>query len=184
MGRQAEIIISGFGGQGALFAGQLLAYAGIAENLHVTWIPSYGPEMRGGTANCTVIVSEEEIGAPIIRNPTASIVLNLPSMEKYGPLVKPGGLLIVNESLVPLRSERDDIQVIYIPASDIATDMGNARMANLVLLGALVQATGIVSLDTVASQLEKHISERHQRWLEPNKQALRKGADLAAAQQP
>lgn len=181
---QAEVIISGFGGQGALFAGQLLAYAGIAENLHVTWIPSYGPEMRGGTANCTVIVSEEDIGAPIIRNPSAAIVLNLPSMEKYGPLVKPGGLLIVNESLVPMRSGRNDIRVIYIRATDIATDMGNPRMANLVLLGALVQATGIVSLETVATELGKHISERHRRWLEPNRQALRQGAELAAAQQP
>jgi len=180
--RQEEVIFSGFGGQGALFAGQLLAYAGIAEDLHVTWIPSYGPEMRGGTANCTVIVSEEEIGAPIIRNPSAAVVLNLPSMEKYEPLVKAGGLLIVNQSLVPMRSERDDIRAIYARASDIATELGNARMANLVLLGALVQATGIVSLETVMIELGKHISDRHKRWLEPNKEALKKGAKLAAAQ--
>jgi 2-oxoglutarate ferredoxin oxidoreductase subunit gamma len=182
--REAEVIISGFGGQGALFAGQLLAYAGIAENLQVTWIPSYGPEMRGGTANCTVIVSEEDIGAPIIRNPSVAVILNLPSMEKYGPLVKPGGVLIVNESLVPMRSEREDIRIIYIRASDISTDLGNPRMANLVLLGALVQATGVVSLKTVASELGKHISERHRRWLEPNRQALQKGAELATVQQP
>ncbi len=177
--KHEETIFSGFGGQGALFAGQLLAYTGIAENLYVTWIPSYGPEMRGGTANCTVIVSEEEIGAPIISKPTAAIVLNLPSLEKYGPLVKPGGLLIVNESLVPARCERDDIRVIYIPASDIATEMGNPRMANMLLLGAFVQATGIVSLETVMSELEKHLSERQRKWLEPNKEALQKGAELA-----
>lgn len=177
--KHEETIFSGFGGQGALFAGQLLAYTGIAENLYVTWIPSYGPEMRGGTANCTVIVSEEEVGAPIISNPTAAIVLNLPSLEKYGPLVKPGGLLIVNESLVPARCERDDIRVIYIPASDIATEMGNPRMANMLLLGAFVQATGIVSLETVMSELEKHLSERQRKWLEPNKKALQKGAELA-----
>lgn len=177
--KHEETIFSGFGGQGALFAGQLLAYTGIAENLYVTWIPSYGPEMRGGTANCTVIVSEEEVGAPIISHPTAAIVLNLPSLEKYGPLVKPGGLLIVNESLVPARCERDDIRVIYIPASDIATEMGNPRMANMLLLGAFVQATGIVSLETVMSELEKHLSERQRKWLEPNKKALQKGAELA-----
>ncbi len=177
--KHEETIFSGFGGQGALFAGKLLAYTGIAENLYVTWIPSYGPEMRGGTANCTVIVSEEEVGAPIISNPTTAIVLNLPSLEKYGPLVKPGGLLIVNESLVTARCERDDIRVIYIPASDIATEMGNPRMANMLLLGAFVQATGIVSLETVMSELEKHLSERQRKWLEPNKKALQKGAELA-----
>ena len=177
--KHEETIFSGFGGQGALFAGKLLAYTGIAENLYVTWIPSYGPEMRGGTANCTVIVSEEEVGAPIISKPTTAIVLNLPSLEKYGPLVKPGGLLIVNKSLVPARCERDDIRVIYIPASDIATEMGNPRMANMLLLGAFVQATGIVSLETVMSELEKHLSERQRKWLEPNKEALQKGAELA-----
>jgi len=178
--RHEETIFSGFGGQGALFAGQLLAYTGLAEGLHVTWIPSYGPEMRGGTANCTVIVSEEEIGAPIIRNPTAAVVLNLPSMEKYEPLIKPGGILLVNESLVTIRSERDDIRVVYIPATDIATDMGNQRMANIILLGALAKATGIVGLDTIEQQLEEHLSERQRKWLEPNKEALEKGAELVA----
>jgi 2-oxoglutarate ferredoxin oxidoreductase subunit gamma len=179
---QVEVIISGFGGQGALFAGQLLAYAGIAENKHVTWIPSYGPEMRGGTANCTVILSDEEIGAPIIRHPDVAVVLNLPSMEKYARLVKSGGLLIVNESLVSLRSDRKDLRVVYVPATEIATELGNPRMANLVLLGALIHATGIVTVETVVSELRKHISERHRKWLEPNKVALRKGAELAAVQ--
>ncbi len=177
--RHVEAIFSGFGGQGALFAGQLLAYTGIAEDLHVTWIPSYGPEMRGGTAHCTIIVSEEEIGAPIIRNPGAAVVLNLPSMEKYEPLVKPDGLLVVNASLVDMESEREDIDVISIPASDMATEMGNPRMANVILLGAFIEKTGIVSLETVEAQLEAHISERHKKWLEPNKEALHKGAALA-----
>ncbi|MBN1260052.1 MAG: 2-oxoacid:acceptor oxidoreductase family protein [Anaerolineae bacterium] len=177
--KHEETIISGFGGQGALFAGQLLAYAGIAETLYVTWIPSYGPEMRGGTANCTVILSEEEIGAPIIQNPTAAIVLNLPSMEKYEPLVKPGGLLIVNQSLIPVESTRQDIRVITIPATDIATELGNPRMANLVLLGAFIQATGLISMESLESELGKHISERHRKWLEPNKEALHKGAEFA-----
>ncbi len=177
--KHEETIISGFGGQGALFAGQLLAYSGMAEAMHVTWIPSYGPEMRGGTANCTVIVSDEEIGAPIIRYPTCAVVLNLPSMKKYEPLVKPGGVLIVNESLVDIQSARDDIRVITLPASDIATALGNPRMANLVALGALAQATGLVALETVAAQLEAHLSERQRKWLEPNKAALQKGAELA-----
>ena len=177
--KHEETIFSGFGGQGALFAGKLLAYAGIAEGLYVTWFPSYGPEMRGGTAHCTVIVSEEEIGAPVIRNPSAAVVLNLPSLEKYGPLVNPGGVLVVNTSLIPKTCERDDIRIISIPASDIASELGNTRMANLVLLGALIEATGIVSMEAIEQQLEEHLSERHRKWLEPNKQALRKGASLA-----
>ena len=176
--RHEDIIISGFGGQGALFAGQLLAYAGLADGLHVTWIPSYGPEMRGGTANCTVIVSEEEIGAPIIRHPSAAIALNLPSMDKYEPLVKPGGVLVVNTTLVPRASERTDIRVVSLPASDIATELGNVRMANLVALGALLKATGIVNVEAVMAQLELHLSERQRQWLEPNKAALLKGAEF------
>ena len=176
--RHEDIIISGFGGQGALFAGQLLAYAGLADGLHVSWIPSYGPEMRGGTANCTVIVSEEEIGAPIIRHPSAAIVLNLPSMDKYEPLVKPGGVLVVNTTLVPRASERTDIRVVALPASDIATELGNVRMANLVALGALLKATGIVNVEAVMAQLELHLSERQRKWLEPNKAALLKGAEV------
>ncbi len=173
--RHQEIIFSGFGGQGALFAGQLLAYAGIAEELHVTWIPSYGPEMRGGTANCTVILSEEEIGAPMICNPSSAVVLNLPSLEKYGPLVKPGGVLLVNTSLVEAKSPRADIRVVDVPASDIANELGNPRMANLVMLGALIAATGIVTQATVEQQLTTHLSERQRKWLEPNKQALARG---------
>lgn len=179
--RHEETIFSGFGGQGALFAGQLLAYAGMAEGLYVTWIPSYGPEMRGGTANCTVILSEEEIGAPIIRHPTVAVVLNRPSMEKYDPLVKAEGVLIINDSLVVTPSQREDIRIIRLPASDIATELGNPRMANMVLLGALLEATGIVSLDTVVQQLDEHLSERQRKWLGPNEKALEKGQALARA---
>jgi 2-oxoglutarate ferredoxin oxidoreductase subunit gamma len=176
--KHEDIIFAGFGGQGVLFAGQLLSYTGMAENLHVTWIPSYGPEMRGGTANCTVILSEEEIGAPIVRHPTIAVILNLPSMEKYEPSVKPGGLLIVNSSLIPMTSERQDIRSLYVPASDIATELGNPRMANMVILGALIGATNIVSLETVARQLDEHLSQRQRKWLEPNITALQKGAEL------
>ncbi len=135
--RHQEAIFAGFGGQGVLFAGQLLAYAGMSEGLHVTWIPSYGPEMRGGTANCTVILSEDEIGAPVISHPLSALVFNAPSMEKYAPLVKPGGLLLVNSSLIAARTAREDLRVVYIPASDIATELGNIRIANMVLLRSL-----------------------------------------------
>lgn len=176
---QEEVIISGFGGQGTLFAGQLLTYAAMDSGHHVTWIPSYGPEMRGGKARCTVVISDEQIGSPLARRPSAAIVLNIPSMEAFEPLIKPGGVLVVNSSLVPQKSERTDIRALHIPASDIATELGNIRLANVVCLGALVQATGMVSLEAVAQALGDHLPARHRKLLEPNKQALRKGAELA-----
>lgn len=176
---QEEIIISGFGGQGSLFAGQLLAYAAMGQDLHVTWIPSYGPEMRGGKARCTVVVSDQVIGAPLVRRPSAAIVLNIPSMEAFEPAVKPGGALVVNSSMVPDDSERDDITSIYVPASDLATELGNVRLANVLCLGALVEATGVISLEAVEEALDDHLPERHRDLLDLNKKALRKGAALA-----
>jgi 2-oxoglutarate ferredoxin oxidoreductase subunit gamma len=175
---QQEVIISGFGGQGTLFAGQLLAYAAMGSGYHVTWIPSYGPEMRGGKARCTVIVSDEEIGSPLVRRPSAAIVLNIPSMEAFEPAVKPGGALVVNSSLIPQTSERDDIQAVHIPATDLAEELGNKRVANVICLGALVEATGVVSLEAVEQALEDHLPQRHRKLLGLNKEALRKGADL------
>ncbi len=176
---QEEVIISGFGGQGSLFAGQLLAYAAMDQDLYVTWIPSYGPEMRGGKARCTVVVSDQEIGAPLVRRPSAAIVLNIPSMEAFEPAVKPDGVLVVNSSMIPDESEREDIDVVYVPASDLATEIGNVRMANVICLGALVEATGVVSLDAVAQALDDHLPERHRDLLDLNKEALRRGAALA-----
>ena len=173
---QEEIIISGFGGQGALFAGQLLAYTAMEEGHHVTWIPSYGPEMRGGKARCTVIISDEEIGSPLVRHPSAAVVLNIPSMEAFEPAVKPGGLLVVNSSLVPQRSARQDIRTVYIPAADMAIALGNPRLANVVCLGALVQALGTIPLDAVERALDRHLPERHRKWLSLNIEALRQGA--------
>ncbi|MGD2144603.1 MAG: 2-oxoacid:acceptor oxidoreductase family protein [Anaerolineae bacterium] len=178
---QEEIIISGFGGQGSLFAGQLLAYAAMDQGLHVTWIPSYGPEMRGGKARCTVVVSDREIGAPLVRRPSAAIVLNIPSMEAFEPAVKAGGVLVVNSSMVLDRSDREDIQVIYVPASDMATELGNVRMANVLCVGAVVDATGVASLDAVEQALDDHLPVRHRDLLDLNKEALRKGAALARA---
>jgi 2-oxoglutarate ferredoxin oxidoreductase subunit gamma len=180
--QQHEIVFSGFGGQGALFAGQLLAYAALGEGKHVTWIPSYGPEMRGGTAHCTVIVSDEEIGAPIIRNPSSAVVLNNPSMDKYEPLVKSGGVLVVNRSLIARPAFRQDIQVVEVLANDLATEAGSPKMANVVLLGALLKATHAVSLDAVVKALDEHLPARARKLLDNNKRALEKGAEIVQAQ--
>src|SRR4030042_7019688 len=132
---QTEIIFSGFGGQGALFAGQLLAFAAMDAGMGVTWIPSYGPEMRGGTANCTVIIADEEIGSPTVRRPKAAVVFNLPSLDKYEPLVVPGGVLIANQSLINRGFVGDDLTTVMIPANDLAETLGNKRLTNMVMLG-------------------------------------------------
>lgn len=173
-----EIVIAGFGGQGVLFAGQVLAYAGLAEGRHVTWIPSYGPEIRGGTAHCTVIISDEEIGSPLTRHPTAAVVLNPPSMQRYAPLVKSGAVLVVDRSLVAKRSGRADITEIDLPAKEIAAGLGFPQIANMVMLGALIAATGVVRLETVEQVLEERLGARQRDVLEPNKHALRRGAEL------
>ncbi len=172
-----EIIISGFGGQGVLFAGQLLAYAGLEEGRHVTWIPSYGPEMRGGTAHCTVIISDEDIGSPVVRNPSIALVLNPPSMEKYAPLVKTGGALVLDSTLVATRANRADIREIALPAKDIAAELGVPQIANMVMVGALVGARGVVKIETLERVLEEHLGERHRDKLPVNKQALRRGVE-------
>lgn len=178
---QSEIVIAGFGGQGVLFAGQLLAYTALDYDRHVTWFPSYGPEMRGGTANCVVIISDEEIGSPVVRNPQTAIVMNLPSMIKYEQRLKPGGLLVVNASMVDRQVAREDIQPLYIHANEEAEKIGSRRLMNLVLLGALLERSGILTIDQVSASLDHHIPEHHRKMLEPNRQALRRGAELAAA---
>jgi 2-oxoglutarate ferredoxin oxidoreductase subunit gamma len=175
-----QIIISGFGGQGALFAGQLLTYAGLEEGRQVAWLPSYGPEMRGGTARCTVTVSDEPIGSPITDEPSAVIALNPPSLEMFEPKVQPGGLLIVNSSIAREEVKRKDIVSLRIPATDLATDeFQNERMANMILLGALVRLTGVVTLDSVMKALKKNLPQRRHHLLEPNRIALQKGWQIA-----
>jgi 2-oxoglutarate ferredoxin oxidoreductase subunit gamma len=175
-----EVIISGFGGQGVLFAGKLLTYAGMETGLQVVYFPSYGPEMRGGTAHCTVILSDDEIGSPFIRNPSAAIVMNIPSLERYEPLVKEGGILVVNTSLVDREPEREDIGVIAVPANDIADQVGDKRLANIVLLGALLARSKVVPLDAIETSLDKHIPENHRNLLEANIEALTRGAHMVA----
>ncbi len=177
-----EVIVSGFGGQGTLFAGQVLAYAAMDAGKYVTWIPSYGPEMRGGKARCTVVVSDEEIGSPIVRRPMSAIVMNIPSFEAYEPAVQPGGVLVVNSSLVDRASERDDITVLYVPGTETATEMGNVRVANMVLLGAWAVATGVATIEQLAQALADHLPAGKQKLVPLNQEALRKGAALAQEQ--
>ncbi len=174
---QTEIIIAGFGGQGVLFAGQLLSYAAMDAGKEVTWIPSYGPEMRGGTANCTVIIADEEIGSPLVRNPQAVIALNLPSLDKYEPLVRAGGVLVVNASMVDHEVERTDIRSVAIPANEIAESLGDKRMTNMVLLGGLLANLPVLPLEAIEKALEEHLPQRHHKLLPLNFQALRLGAE-------
>jgi len=178
---QTEIIISGFGGQGVLFAGQLLAYTALDLNLHVTWIPSYGPEMRGGTAHCTVIISDDEIGSPLVRDPQAAIVMNLPSLDRYEPVIKPGGLLVVNASLVDREPVRGDITALMIHATEEAEALGDRRMANLVLLGGLLELQSVVPANAVGESLRRHIPAHHRDLLESNLKAMARGSALATA---
>jgi 2-oxoglutarate ferredoxin oxidoreductase subunit gamma len=175
-----EIIISGFGGQGALFAGQLVSYAAMDEGRQVTWIPSYGPEMRGGTANCTVVISDEEIGSPLVSHPDVAIVMNRPSLDKYEPLVKPGGLLVVNSSMVDRPTQRIDIRIVEIPANEIAESLGNKRLLNVVLLGSLLVNLPILSSDSIGKALIEHLPARHANLITANMEAFRKGAQYIA----
>jgi len=176
---QTEIILAGFGGQGILFAGQLLAYAAMDAGKDVTWIPSYGPEMRGGTANCTVIVADEEIGSPTVRNPKAALVFNLPSFDKYESLVVSGGVLIANTSLINRGMQRNDLQSVLIPANKIAEDLGNRRLTNMVMLGAMLEKLPVLPLEAVGKALEDHIPERHKHLLPLNVKALQAGMAFA-----
>ena len=173
---ETSIIISGFGGQGVLFAGQLLAYAGMDAGKHVTWIPSYGPEMRGGTAHCVVIISDDVIGAPIVTQPDIAIVLNQPSFDKYEPLVKPGGLLVINSSLISAESQRDDIEVVYVSANAIAEEWGTAKMMNMAALGAMLAGRPVLSLDIVKKALTEHLPAGKQHLVEANLKVIERGS--------
>ena len=177
---QTEIIFSGFGGQGVLFAGQLLSYAAMDNDLEVTWIPSYGPEMRGGTANCTVVIADEEIGSPLVRHPNAAVAMNLPSLDKYESVIKPGGVLVVNSSMINRPVNRTDIVVVMVPANEIAERLGDKRMTNMVLMGALLANLKVLPLEALETALQEHLPARHHRFLPLNYQALREGAQIPA----
>jgi 2-oxoglutarate ferredoxin oxidoreductase subunit gamma len=176
---QTEVIFAGFGGQGALFAGQVLAFGAMDAGHDVTWMPSYGPEMRGGTANCTVVIADEEIGSPTVKNPSAAVVMNLPSLDKFEPRVISGGVLIVNSSLVNRDPLREDITWVMIPAQEIAEMIGPRRLLNMVMLGALLEKLPILSSDEIKAALRSHLPERHKKLLPSNMEALDKGAAFA-----
>lgn len=179
MTQEYSIIISGFGGQGTLFSGQLLTYAAMDNGYQVTWIPSYGPEMRGGTAHCTVIISDSEIGSPVTRNPFAVIGLNLPSVDKYEQVILPGGILIANQSLMNRELVRSDITGVLIPASEIAEQLGNKQMANMVAVGALLAHLPVLNVDMLEQALKDHLPPRKQQWLPANVEAMGKGLEFA-----
>lgn len=176
---ETSIIISGFGGQGTLFAGQVLAYASMDQGLEVTWIPSYGPEMRGGTAHCTVIVSEEPIGSPLVRKPDVVLALNLPSVDKYETLVKDSGVMVANSSLVNREITRKGIDSLLIPANAIAEELGMSRLANMIMTGAMLAMKPFLPLEAVKKALGEHIPERHQKTLPMNYEAMDKGYQYA-----
>jgi 2-oxoglutarate ferredoxin oxidoreductase subunit gamma len=169
-----EIIMAGFGGQGMLLVGQLLTYAGMLEGKQVSWIPSYGPEMRGGTANCSVIVSSEPIGAPIVSEPTAVVAMNLPSLDKFEATLQPGGVLIINSSLISIDARRSDVTVYKVPANDIANELGNAKVANMVVLGALIAATDVVATESAVTAFQKKFASKPKMFA-VNEQAIQRG---------
>jgi len=173
-----RMIISGFGGQGVMLMGRLLAYAGMLEGKNVVWMPSYGPEMRGGTANCTVLISTKEIGSPIVSHPKTLIAMNQPSLDKFEPNVSENGLIILNDSLIEREVKRNDVNVVRIPADDIADKLGNSRAANMVVLGAYVKRSGVVKMENIFKALEKALSGRNQDLINLNKEALKQGAEL------
>lgn len=175
-----EVLMAGFGGQGMLLSGKLLAYAAMKMGKEVSWLPSYGPEMRGGTANVTVCISDRPVGSPYITEPTALLVMNQPSLEKFGPRVKPGGLIVVNETLVPIKADRDDCTVLYIDAGKIAQNAGTIRASNLVMFGAYVGWSGIVEQDMCIKMIEKEFA-RKAKFIPANVAAFKAGFDRGYA---
>jgi 2-oxoglutarate ferredoxin oxidoreductase subunit gamma len=174
---QHEITMAGFGGQGIMTAGQLLAYAGMKEGKFVLWFPSYGPEMRGGTAYCTVVVADKPIASPIIQTPSSIAVFNRPSMDKFESRVRKGGFLLVNSSLIDVKATRKDIEELYVPANEIALKAGNGKATNMVMLGAFIGRTGLVKLETVKSVVAEKMASK-KALIEINYKALDEGFSL------
>lgn len=173
-----EMIFAGFGGQGVLSMGQTLAYAALMEGKNVTWMPSYGPEMRGGTANCIVIVSDERISSPIISTFDMLIALNQPSLDKFGPKVRPGGIIIYDSTNILIPTDRKDVEVFPVPASDEANRLKNMKIMNMVVLGSLIEIKKIVKFETVSDALRKVLPERYHHLVPLNETALKAGANL------
>ncbi|MDI6871599.1 MAG: 2-oxoacid:acceptor oxidoreductase family protein [Bacillota bacterium] len=174
-----EVIMAGFGGQGMMLAGQLLAYAGMLEGKYVSWYPSYGPEMRGGTANCTVVVADEPVASPVVSRASAVIAMNRPSLERFEGTLAPGGVLVYNSTLIEQGPTRTDIKAVPVPANALADELGDKRVANMVVLGALLAVTGVAKPESVVASLRKTLPERRQNLIPLNEQALAKGAEAA-----
>jgi 2-oxoglutarate ferredoxin oxidoreductase subunit gamma len=173
-----NVLIAGFGGQGIMSMGQMLCYGGMIEGREVSWLPSYGPEMRGGSANCMVILSDEPIGSPVFSKAGCLMVMNLPSLDRFEDSILPGGKLLINSSLIGRKSERTDIDVHYIPANDIAAELGNNRVAGMVMLGAYLKLSGALKHESVLGALKKVLGERKADLVPVNKEALERGAAL------
>jgi 2-oxoglutarate ferredoxin oxidoreductase subunit gamma len=172
-----DVIVAGFGGQGVMVIGNLLAYAAMIEGKHVTYLPVYGVEMRGGTANCTVVISSQPIGSPVVGKPKAVIVMNLPSLIKYEPLILPNGLVFLNSSLIePKEAYRKDIEIFSIPVNEIAINNGNPKLANMVALGAFNEKTRLVQMSSLFESLGKVLDERYHHLIPSNIKAIEVGA--------
>ena len=176
--KTTQILIAGFGGQGVLFAGKFLAYKGLTENMQVSWLPSYGPEMRGGTANCSVVLSDMPVGSPIITNPDVLIAMNLPSLQKFVDSVVPGGKIIIDSTLIGAKVERTDVEVFYIPATQMAKDAGFSTLANMILVGKLLKECDAVPYAGNKETLESFIPAKKANLIEVNLQALQAGYDF------
>jgi len=173
-----KIQLAGFGGQGILFAGKFLAYAGLIEGREVSWLPSYGPEMKGGTAYCAVILSDAPIGSPVVLEPDVLIAMNLPSFIRFAPQVKAGGLLIADSSLIDIPSDREDLRAFYVPATQLAFDEGLDGLASMILVGKLLRATGLARQETLRLAMEKTVPPRKTALLEKNLQAIALGQGI------
>ncbi len=172
-----EIILAGFGGQGILFAGKLLAYCGMVAGKELSWLPSYGPEMRGGTCNCHVILSDEPVSSPLITKPTVLFAMNQPSLDKFYSKLVPGGVIVYDSTLIGSGVDRDDVKAIAVPATKIANDMGASKLANMILIGTLIKETGIFDSDTVEKALNKLIPPKKADLLKVNLECIKKGME-------
>ena len=171
-------LFAGFGGQGMLLMGEILAMSGMLEDKYVSWLPSYGPEMRGGTANCSVVISDKPIASPVITQANCVVAMNRPSLDKFEKTVKPGGLLIVNSSLVDIQAQRNDIEVYYVPANELAEKLGSPQVANMVMLGAYLEKKPVVLLDSIVTALLKKVGQKRAHLVDVNKAALSAGAEI------
>lgn len=175
---KTELICSGFGGQGALTIGKFLAKAGMQEGMNVSWLPSYGPEMRGGTANVSTVISTDAIASPLVTNPDILIALNQPSIDKFGPNIKPGGLMIANEDMCPHKLERDDIEVVYAPMSSIAKEIGSQKVLNMVAIGVVIGKKNLIKFETLKKDLTEFLEKRNPELLKANLKAISKGIEI------